>query len=325
VKAKATKRRRSSIPTVRDRPARPIPHLLKSPLLLVVTGPTASGKTDWCFDLARHFGTEVVSADSRQFFREMNAGTAKPTAAQRAAIPHHFIDSLSIHDPYNAGMFERDCLALLDERFTRHPLIVLCGGSGLYIRAVMHGMDRLPPADRGLREELNSLPLGDLQDRLRMLDPAYHARVDLNNPHRLVRAIEVCLLTGRPFSEIRTGKAVSRPFSSLAVAIDWERAALYERIEQRIERMMDRGLVGEARQLYPYRHLDALRTIGYTELFPVVEGTRTLDEALWMIRKNTRNYAKRQMTWLRNQQEFIWLKPQEYNRLVNLVEAKLEQ
>jgi tRNA dimethylallyltransferase len=305
------------------RPDHPTPPLPKK-LLAVITGPTASGKTAWALALARRFGTEIVSADARQFYRELNAGTAKPTAAQRAAAPHHFIDTLSIAGPYNAGRYEADCLALLDVLFARHDVVILCGGSGLYINAVLYGFDRLPPADATLRRSLAARPLESLRAQLAALDPDYCANADLQNPQRVRRALEVCLLTGKPYSQLRSGRRAARPFAVHIAALDPDRKALYEAIDRRVDDMLSAGLVEEARALLPRRRLEALRTIGYTELFRHFDGELSLEQAVSLIRKNSRNYAKRQLTWLRSMDDVHWYKPQAFNDLERIIETRLE-
>lgn len=271
--------------------------------LIVIAGPTASGKTSLSIALARHFDTAILSADSRQFYREMAIGTAKPTPQERAAAPHHFIDSLSIHDAYTVGDYERDALALIQQLHQQHDTLVMVGGSGLFIQAVCRGLDAFPEVPPGIREALNALyaeqGIAALQAELAAHDPDYYAEVDLNNPVRLIRALEVIRSSGRPFSAFRRMSPPPRPFHTTYLAIDWPREALYERIDRRVDLMLQDGLEAEARRLYPLRHLNALQTVGYQEWYGYFEEQYDRDEAIRLIKRNTRRYAKRQLTWLR--------------------------
>lgn len=277
--------------------------------LIVIIGPTAVGKTAVSVSMAKDLGCEVISADSRQFYREMNLGTAKPTPAEMEGVPHHFINSLSIHDEYSAGMFETDALALLDSLFQTKDHAIMVGGSGLYIDAVCYGVDDLPEANPILREELNNTPLPDLQQRLKRIDPEYYQTVDLNNPHRLIRAIEVYEATGVPFSAQRRKKKANRPFRIKKIGLEMDREQLYSRIDTRVDRMMEAGLLEEAKTLCPHRQLQALQTVGYRELFRHFDGELTLEQAVDEVKKNTRRYAKRQLTWWRKDQTVIWRNP----------------
>jgi tRNA dimethylallyltransferase len=282
------------------------------PTLVVVAGPTAVGKTALCVQLAQHFQTEVVSADSRQFFREMSIGTAKPTPAEMQDVPHHFIDSHSITEDYNAGRYEVDCLALLDTLFRQHQVVVLTGGSGLYLQAVTDGLDELPAIDPELRtqlqQELAAHGLEPLVAELAQLDPVAHGRIDRQNPQRVLRAVEVCRATGQPFSSFHTGRpATNRPFRVLKLALSREREVLYQRIDQRVDQMLDAGLLAEVESLLPYRHHNALQTVGYQEIFGYLDGLHDWPEAVRLLKRNTRRYAKRQLTWLRRDTEYQWL------------------
>lgn len=292
--------------------ARTFAHLMRAPkTLLVIAGPTAVGKTALCVRLAKVLATEVVSADSRQLYCELTIGTAKPTPAELAGIRHHFIDSHSITDPVNAGRYERECLALLDELFRRHDVVILSGGTGLYINAVCFGLDDMPPVDPALRERLltrlqtEGLPI--LQHELRQLDPVYAQTADLQNPVRVTRALEVCLSTGQPYSSFRRQQPAGRPFRSVLMALDRPRDELYARIDARMDAMLAAGLVDEVRSLLPYRHLPALQTVGYQEVFPYVDGAYGYDEMVRLLKRNSRRYAKRQLTWFRNQGEYVQL------------------
>ncbi len=288
--------------------------------LVVLAGPTASGKTAWCIELARHFNTEIISADSRQFYREMNIGTAKPDAEQRSAIPHHFVNSLPVTTTYNAGIYEKECLALADRLFRKHDLLIMCGGSGLYIDAVLNGMDDLPAADPELRRELKTRSLDSLLRQLAELDPVYCRSADLENPQRVIRALEVCLITGKPFSDQRRAMPAVRTFRHILAGIDTDRETLYRRIDRRVDQMMEADLLEEVRALSSHRHREALQTIGYRELFRHLDGEMTLETAVELVKKNTRHYAKRQLTWWRRNKEIRWFKPHEYNLLLEFIE-----
>lgn len=288
-------------------------------ILLVVAGPTASGKTALGIQLAQHYQTEILSADSRQFYKEMEIGTAKPSAAERAAAPHHFVDSLSIEQEYSIGDFERDALAFLDDFYQRQDIAVMVGGSGLYIKAVCEGLDVFPPVPAGVREALMQLleeeGIEALQAELAAADPVYYDKVDRANPHRLIRALEICRSTGQAFSSFHGKGRQARPFKALTIAINWNRAQLYARINERVDLMIAAGLVEEARSLHVHQQLNALQTVGYRELFDHFDGLTDLDKAIELIKRNTRRYAKRQLTWLRKQEGVHWVDP----------EAKLEE
>lgn len=271
-----------------------------------MAGPTAVGKTKLCVQLAKTLQTEVVSADSRQLYRELSIGTAKPSSAEMDGVPHHFIGSHSIKDPVNAGRYERECLALLDRLFRKKDVVILSGGTGLYINAVCVGLDDMPPVDSDLREQLLTRlhqpgGLTALQQELILLDPVYAQATDLQNPIRVTRALEVCLSTGQPYSSFRQRQPAQRPFRSILVALERLRDELYKRIDTRVETMLTAGLVDEVRSLLPYRHLSALQTVGYQEVFPYLDGTYSYEEMVLLLKRNTRRYAKRQLTWFRNQ------------------------
>lgn len=273
--------------------------------LLVIAGPTAVGKTALCVQLAKELQTDVVSADSRQLYRELSIGTAKPLPAEMDGVRHHFIDSHSITDPVNAGRYERECLALLSELFQKKDVVILSGGTGLYINAVCFGLDDMPPVEPALREQLfvrlQQEGLASLQSELRQLDPLYAQTADLQNPVRVTRALEVCLTTGQPYSLFRRQQTAERPFRSVLVALERPRDELYARIDARMEAMLAAGLVDEVRSLLPYRHMPALQTVGYQEIFPYLDGTYDYEEMVRLLKRNSRRYAKRQLTWFRNQ------------------------
>ncbi|MBR4339758.1 MAG: tRNA (adenosine(37)-N6)-dimethylallyltransferase MiaA [Bacteroidales bacterium] len=283
--------------------------------LLVLTGPTASGKTALAIRWTERLRTEILSADSRQFYREMRIGTAAPTPDELRRVPHHFVQHLSIHDSYNVYRYEQDALALLEKLFQNHENVILCGGSGLYIDALCNGIDLLPDPDPELRENLHRMlrenRVEEFHQMLKEKDPEYYEVVDRNNPVRMVRALEVCIQTGQPYSTLRKQQAKERPFQIIKYAITLPREVLNERINRRVDRMMEEGLEAEARQLYPLRHLNALQTVGYRELFDHFDGKCTIDESVEAIKAHTRQYAKRQMTWFKRDSGYRWISPEE--------------
>jgi tRNA dimethylallyltransferase len=286
-----------------------MPHPTKT--LIVVAGPTAVGKTAAAIELAKHFNTVVVSADSRQFFREMAIGTAKPNADELAIVKHYFIDSHSITEPFSVGDFEKEGLALLDDLFKTYDHVVLAGGSGLYIKAICEGFDDLPTAVPSIREmlnqELEEKGIASLQEKLKLVDPIYYDEVDLGNPQRIIRALEVFESSGKPISSFRQATVNKRPFHIVKLALNLPREVLYNRINERVDIMIQQGLLAEVKTLLPYRHLNALNTVGYAELFDYFDGNITLEKAVEMIKQNTRRFAKRQLTWFRRDSAFHWL------------------
>ncbi len=293
---------------------------INSNTLIVLLGPTASGKTDLAIALAQHFKTEIISADSRQFYKEIPIGTAAPNADQLALVKHHFVGHLSIQDNYNVFRFEQDVLKLLEKGFKSHDVFVMTGGSGLYIDAVCQGIDELPDPDIGLRNSLEKLfkeqGIEVLQQKLKELDPVYFQSVDLKNSKRLMRAIEVCLQTGKPYSQQRLNKGKERPFNIIKVGLDMPREILNQRINLRTDEMINAGWLNEAKAVFPLRDLNALNTVGYKELFSYFDGERTLEEALVKIKTNTRRYAKRQMTWFRKDKSIQWFEPGKVEEIV---------
>ena len=269
--------------------------------LTIVLGPTAVGKTGYAVSLAESFGTEIVNCDSRQIFREMSIGVARPSAEELARVKHHFIACRSVTEPYTAGLFELDALTLLDDLFKKYDTVVMAGGSGFYIDALCKGLDDFPAADPELREELTRRAREEGVESLRMdlkrLDPASYEAIDIANWQRVVRALEVTIATGRKFSDFKTATAKQRPFEIEKIGLRRERSVLYERIDRRVDAMMEQGQLEEARSLLPLRNLAALNTVGYKELFKYFDGGCTLDEAVEAIKRNTRHYAKRQMTY----------------------------
>lgn len=269
------------------------------------------GKTAAAIKLAQQFNTEIISADSRQFYREMCIGTAKPKAGELAQARHHFIDSHSITENFTVGDFEKDALLLLNQLFKTHDHIIMVGGSGLFIQSVTQGFDDLPVADAAIRERLNQelaeKGIQYLQDKLKKADPDYYNQVDLNNPQRLIRALEVYEATGKPFSSYRKAALNIRPFESIKIVLDLPREQLYDRINRRVDLMVEQGLIEEVRSLIPYRHMNALKTVGYNELFDYFDGTTDLETAIDLIKQNTRRFAKRQLTWFRKDKDMKWM------------------
>ena len=294
--------------------------------LLVVVGPTGSGKTDLSIRLALHYGAPILSTDSRQVYRGMPIGTAQPSADQLQAVEHHFIASHDLTDNLNCGEYEVQALARLEELFADQDWVVAVGGSGLYVRALCEGMDDLPQADEPLRRELERRlaeeGLGALAEELRELDPEYCRTADLNNPARVMRALEVCLQTHMPYSRQRTGERRPRPFEIVKIGIDLPRDVLYDRINRRVDRMLADGLEAEARALYPYRELNALKTVGYREFFDYFDGRIGYDEAVELIKRNSRRYAKRQLTWFRRDSEIRWFAPDDDAAIIAYVGSK---
>ena len=295
--------------------------------LIVVVGATGSGKTDLSLRLATHFAAPILSTDSRQVYRGIPIGTAQPTAEQLATAEHHFIASHALDDNFNCGEYEVQALARLEELFQKHNTVVAVGGSGLYIQALCEGMDDLPQADEELRqrlaERLQNEGIESLAAELQRLDPVYYEQVDRCNPSRVLRAVEVCLQTGKPYSSLRTGERRKRDFNIVKVGIDWERATLYDRINSRVDIMVEAGLEDEARAVYPLRHLNSLQTVGYREMFDYFDGTISRDEAIELIKRNSRRYAKRQLTWFGRDEEIEWFLPTETEKIIEYIDSKV--
>lgn len=291
--------------------------------LIVIGGPTGSGKSALAVEIAKHFGAPIISTDSRQVYRNMAIGTAQPTTEELAAVKHYFIADREVEDDFNCGRYEIEALALLDKLFTEYEYVVAVGGSGLYIQALCSGMDNLPEADEkiraGLKQRLEQEGLDSLVEELQRLDPKYAEVVDRCNPARVMRALEVCISTGRPYSEQRSGTITERPFNIIKIATDMPRDILYERINKRVDIMVEDGLVEEVRNLYPKRELNALQTVGYRELFDYFDGKCSLNEAIELIKRNSRRYAKRQMTWFRRDEEFRWFAPSDIENIMNYI------
>lgn len=295
--------------------------------LVVIAGPTAVGKTALCIDLAQHFKTEIISCDSRQFFKEMSIGTAVPSKEELAAATHHFIQSHSITEHYSVGMFERDCLSKLETLFQTHPIVFMTGGSGLYIDALCNGLDDFPDIAPHIREGLNQKLIQEgiesLQEQLKALDPEYYEKVDLANPHRLIRALEICIGTGKSYSTFKNKAKIERPFRILKIVLQRDREELYQRINTRVDLMLEEGLLEEARSLSEYREHNALKTVGYRELYRMLDGEWDMETAVEEIKKNTRRFAKRQMTWFRRDPNYQYFSPEHKEEIVQYIQTQL--
>lgn len=295
--------------------------------LLVVLGPTGVGKSAVSLQLAQHYHSEIISADSRQFFRELCIGTAVPAVEDLKSIPHHFIQNRSIHGYYNVSEYETEALELISQLFlTRNPLI-LTGGSMLYVDTVCKGIDDIPTVDPEIRDDVigwyKKNGLHALQKRLLEVDPEYYRIADLNNPKRLLHAVEIHQMTGKSFTSFRKNTVKERPFRILKIGINQKREILYERINQRVNQMMAAGLLEEVRSVYPYRHLNPLNTVGYKELFSYLDGHCTLDEAVDLIQRNSRKYARKQLTWFRRDQDIQWFEPDQIQEIISYTDRKM--
>ncbi|TDO22004.1 tRNA (adenosine(37)-N6)-dimethylallyltransferase MiaA [Pedobacter duraquae] len=297
-----------------------MPDLATPKTLIVIAGPTAVGKTALGIEVAKHYRTEIISADSRQFFIETEIGTAKPSADELTAVKHHFINSHHIHDFFSTGDFEQAAIKLLEELFTKYDVLVLVGGSGLYINALLNGLDDLPATDLNIRAQLNATflerGLEPIKEQLSVVDPEYFASVDQQNPQRLVRGLEFYLSTGQKLSAYLHNTKKKRPFNIIRIGLNKDRQELYDQINYRVDLMMDNGLLDEVRSLLPYRSLNALKTVGYSELFDYLDGLISLEDAINSIKQNTRRFAKRQLTWFRKDSEMMWYHPSQISTLI---------
>jgi len=287
-----------------------------------VVGPTAVGKTKVALELAKHFNTEILSSDSRQIFQEISIGTAKPTAEELSIATHHFVDFLSINDNYNAGQFEKEAISFLDNFFKTKDICVCAGGSGLYMNALLYGLDDLP-TDKNVRDKWNSAlkakGLEFLQSELKKVDPIHYASMDIHNPQRLIRALEVCEISGKKYSELRQNTQKKRDFMPILIGLNREREELYSRINLRVDLMMKAGLLDEVKSVYELKHLNSLNTVGYKEIFSFLDGDLKLEEAIELLKRNTRRFAKRQLTWFKKYEGLTWFHPDQLEEIIERI------
>ena len=291
--------------------------------LITIVGPTAIGKTSLSILIASYFKTEIISCDSRQFYKEMTIGTAVPEKEELAEVPHHFIQNRSVFEDYNVGAFERDALNVLDTLFKKHNIVVMVGGSGLYVKAVLEGLDDFPKIDPTIRLELNNIYKNEgiipLQQQLKKLDIETYNTISLDNPQRIIRALEICIGTNLPYSSFKGKGKRKRDFESIIVGLNGDRQKIYDRINYRVDLMVKKGLLDEAKKLHPQKSLNALQTVGYKEIFSFINNECTLQEAVEKIKQNTRRFAKRQLTWFKKDKEVNWFEPQEYDKLKSFI------
>jgi tRNA dimethylallyltransferase len=301
---------------------------MSNKLLVVIGGPTGVGKTDMAIRLALHYHTEIICADSRQVYQELNIGVGRPSAEQMSMVPHHLIGQVSIFEDYSVATYTDQALHLLDQLFQKHNIVILTGGTGLYVRAIIEGLDDIPEIEEVYSERWTSTwkenGIQALVDALSKLDPVYLEKVDRANPRRLIRALSVCDATGQPFSSFLKGEKMVRPFNSLPIILDLPRTELYDRINQRVLTMIQEGWEEEARVLHPYRHLKALQTVGYQEFFDYFDGKYTLDETISAIQQSTRRYAKRQLTWWRHQGSWQSFSPDDTLAILKVVDQSMQ-
>lgn len=294
--------------------------------LIVIVGPTGSGKTDLSITVAEHFAAPIISTDSRQFYRGIPIGTAQPDAEQLQRVEHHFIASRELTDDFNCGAYETEALQCLEHLFQKHDVVVAVGGSGLYVKALCEGMDTMPEVTPELRESLAQRlaaeGLEPLCEELRERDPEFYEQVDLKNQARVLRALEVCIASGKPYSSFRTGGKSKRDFEIVKIGVDMPRDVLYERIDRRVDIMVEQGLEQEARSVSHLRHLNSLQTVGYREMFDYFDGITTREEAIELIKRNSRRYAKRQLTWFRRDEEIAWFNPKESEKIVQYINQR---
>ena len=297
--------------------------------LIVITGPTAVGKTALCLDIAQHFGIPIINADSRQIYKELKIGTASPTNEQLSKVKHYFVGSLSLNDYYSASLFEQQTLEILEREFSTSNYALMAGGSMMYIDAVCNGIDDIPTVDDNTREalktRLSSEGLEPLVQELKELDPEYYEIVDKQNPRRVVHGLEICLMTGKTYTSFRKREKKQRPFRIVKIGLNREREELYNRINQRVDQMMAEGLLEEAKSLYPMRQMNALNTVGYKEMFAYLDGTWTLEEAVERIKGNTRRYARKQLTWYKKDEPIKWFHPDDKAKIISYISQDYEQ
>lgn len=291
--------------------------------LIVIVGPTGIGKTTASIQIAKSLNTEIISSDSRQIFKELSIGTAVPSEEELATVPHHFIHSHTIHNDYNASKYEHEALQLIEQLFKQYEHVVMVGGSMLYIDAVCKGIDTMPDVDPKLRatlkEKLEKEGIEALRLLLKQLDPLYYQKVDLKNPVRIMHALEICLMTGKPFSHFRSSTHKKRPFQIIKIGLNTDRQQLHERINTRVDKMMQAGLLDEAKEMYPHKKLRALNTVGYKEIFEHLNGDISLEKAVELIKRNTRRYARKQLTWFRKEENIRWFEPNEIDKMMHYV------
>lgn len=296
--------------------------------LVILLGPTGVGKTELCLSLAEELNTEIVSCDSRQFFRELKIGTAAPTEAQMQRVKHHLVGNLSIFDYYSCGRFEIDALKKLDELFLSNDVVLMTGGSMLYIDAICKGIDDIPNVDQNLRDSLHERyaneGIDNILSELKLLDPEYYDMVDKKNHKRIIHALEICLTSGKTFSSFRKETAKARPFDIIKIGLNLPREELYNRINKRVDIMFEEGLLEEAKKFYPHRNLNSLNTVGYKELFEYFDGNWELDFAKNMIKQNSRRYAKKQLTWFNRDKDINWFRPDQQKEILSFLKNRLK-
>lgn len=299
----------------------------KSKTLVVIVGPTAIGKTALAIQVAQHFKTEIISADSRQFFREMEIGTAKPDAIELNAAKHHFINSHSVNELFSTGDFELQAIKVINDIFVSHDVAIMVGGSGLYVNAVINGLDEMPEIDLQIRSKLNhqfeTEGLESIQKQLKELDPEYFEKVDQNNPQRIIRGLEVFLSTGKKLSSMLSATKKERPFNIIKIGLNTDRSILYNRINERVDKMLDAGLLKEVESLVEFRKFNALNTVGYSEIFDYLDKKISLEDAISSIKQNTRRFAKRQLTWFRRDEEINWFEPNQTEAVISLIDKNI--
>lgn len=302
---------------------------MQTPTLIVLIGPTGVGKTELSLKIAENYHTEIISADSRQLYADLKIGTAAPTREQLERVRHHFVGTLQLTDYYSAAQYEADVLNTLNQLFQIHPVVLLTGGSMMYIDAVCKGIDDIPTVDRETRELMihryETEGLERLCAELKLLDPEYYNIVDLKNPKRVVHALEICYMTGKTYTSFRTRSNKKRPFHILKIGLKRDREELYERINRRVDQMIDEGLVEEARSVYPYRHLNSLNTVGYKEIFNYLDGTWTLPFAIEKIKQNSRIYSRKQMTWFKRDADIAWFHPDETDKIEAYIQENIAE
>lgn len=300
---------------------------MQTPTLIVLIGPTGVGKTELSLKIAENYHTEIISADSRQLYADLKIGTAAPTREQLERVRHHFVGTLQLTDYYSAAQYEADVLNTLNQLFQIHPVVLLTGGSMMYVDAVCKGIDDIPTVDKETRELMihryETEGLERLCAELKLLDPEYYNIVDLKNPKRVVHALEICYMTGKTYTSFRTRSNKKRPFHILKIGLKRDREELYERINRRVDQMIDEGLVEEARSVYPYRHLNSLNTVGYKEIFNYLDGTWTLPFAIEKIKQNSRIYSRKQMTWFKRDADIAWFHPDETNKIEAYIQENI--